>query len=218
MRQFVILILVAFAFPAWAANETPVLASSETPALAASKTKAPDLTKIQGIPDIEVFMFCDGLMEAGCALFKAKEYKQAFAWFNNWAERGEATSMNNMGVMLEAGLGVKVDFKRARTLYLLSSEADVAIAQYNLGMMLGAQYMDFRDKKTKASNAEIASRNEDLLNAYKWLRLAANQGHNKAMAGADELEPYMTANQIKMALHRVGWTLRQMHKNPKTGK
>ena len=210
MRRFVILILVAFVFTTWAASETPAWATSES--------KEPALSKIQGIPDIEDFMFCDGLTAPGCALFKAKKYKQAFAAFNKWAERGEATSMNNMGVMLEAGLGVKVDFKRARTLYLLSSEADVAIAQYNLGMMLGAQYMDFRDKKTKASNAEIASRNEDLLNAYKWLRLAANQGHNKAMAGADELEPYMTANQIKMALHRVGWTLRQMHKNPKTGK
>ena len=209
MRRFVILCvaMTVFTASAWSAAISPTEA-----------TNSSDLKKIQGIPDADVFMFCDGLTAPGCALFKAKKYKQAFAAFNKWAERGEATSMNNMGVMLEAGLGVKVDLERARTLYLLSSEADVAIAQYNLGMLLGARYMEFRDKKKKASNAEITSRNEDLLNAYKWLRLAANQGHNKAMAGADELEPYMTKNQVKMALHRVGWFLRNMHKADKEPK
>jgi TPR repeat protein len=58
------------------------------------------------------------------------------------------------------------------------------------------------------SNSELRRRNEDLLNAYKWLRIAADQGHNKAMAGVDELEPYMTEAQIKMAIHRVGWNMR----------
>jgi hypothetical protein len=28
------------------------------------------------------------------------------------------------------------------------------------------------------------------------------------MAGVDELEPYMTEAQIKMAIHRVGWNMR----------
>ncbi|MGY8935054.1 MAG: tetratricopeptide repeat protein [Alphaproteobacteria bacterium] len=181
---------------------------STTPVLSAGNNAADDVNKIRGIPNVDVFMFCDGLMEDGCALFKAKKYKKAFAWFNRWAERGEASSMNNMGIMLEAGLGVDVDFDRARNLYLLSAEADVAIAQYNLGMMLGAQYMDFRNKGKKVSNSELRRRNEDLLNAYKWLRIAADQGHNKAMAGVDELEPYMTETQIKMAIHRVGWNMR----------
>jgi TPR repeat protein len=194
MRQIVAICLV---MGLWAA-----------PALSAEKSKAVNQVKITGIPAIDDFMFCDGLMEKGCALFKAKKYKEAFAWFNRWAERGEATSMNNMGIMLEAGLGEEVDLERARKLYLLSSEADVAIAQYNLGMMLSAQYMDFRDKNQKVSNAERRRRNEDLLDAYKWLRMAADQGHNKAMAGVDELELYMTEDQIKMALHRVGWKMR----------
>ncbi|MGY8961319.1 MAG: tetratricopeptide repeat protein, partial [Alphaproteobacteria bacterium] len=162
------------------------------------------VSQIQGIPQIEDFMFCEGLLEKGCALFKAKRYEEAFAQFNRWAERGEAGSMNNMGVMLEAGLGVQTDFDRARKLYLLASEADVAIAQYNLGMFLGAKYMEAAHATRKLTNAEQTSRTESLLNGYKWLRLAARQGHNKAMAGADELEPYMSKEQVKMALHRIG--------------
>jgi TPR repeat protein len=168
------------------------------------------VSKIQGIPQIEDFMFCEGLLKKGCALFKAKNYEDAFAQFNRWAERGEAGSMNNMAVMLEAGLGVEVDFERARKLYLLASEADVAIAQYNLGMFLGAKYMDGAHAKRKISKTEQVERTENLLNGYKWLRLAARQGHNKAMAGADELEPYMSEEQVKLALHRIGWVLRNI--------
>lgn len=190
---------------------TPVLSASvqagENADIAAKQSGT---AAIQGIPKIEDFMFCEGLLKKGCDLFKAKKYEDAFAQFNRWAERGEAGSMNNMGVMLEAGLGVEADFKRAQTLYLLASEADVAIAQYNLGMFLGARYMDSAHAQRKLSKAEQSIRAEDLLNSYKWLRLAAHQGHNKAMAGADELEPYMTEKQIELALHRVGWVLRNI--------
>jgi len=200
MRRIFLLYLFSSLFAASAlAGETTVNSGQNT-----------DLSKIQGIPQIEDFMFCEGMLKKGCDLFRAKSYEKAFAQFNRWAERGEAGSMNNMAVMLEAGLGVETDFDRARKLYLLASEADVAIAQYNLGMFLGAKYMEAALASRKLTNAEQASRTENLLNSYKWLRLAARQGHNKAMAGADELEPYMSEEEVKMALHRIGWVLKNI--------
>jgi serine/threonine protein kinase len=92
--------------------------------------------------------------------------KEAFAWYQKAAERGNPVVALKLAQMLERGDGVDADVGAAVEWYRKAAEAGQAEAQFRLGIA----YLRGDNLKLSANSAE----------STKWLEQAAAQGHQKA--------------------------------------
>ncbi|KGO15524.1 tetratricopeptide repeat protein [Clostridium botulinum] len=67
--------------------------------------------------------------------YKEQNYKEAMYWYKKAAEKGNSTSMNNIGFMYYEGKGVEQDYKKAMYWYKKASQKGNFTAMSNIGFM-----------------------------------------------------------------------------------
>ena len=123
----------------------------------------------------------------------APDYAQAEHWYLKAAGQNHALAQFNLGIMHANGQGVPRD--RAKSLMWIQKAADLgdAGAQYRLGL---SHQRDIRD-----GLPENAS--ESRLNAYKWFRLAADQGYHGAETACELVNLNMSREDVVEGGRRV---------------
>jgi TPR repeat protein len=100
----------------------------------------------------------------GLRYLNAKDFKEAFKWYQKAADQGNVGAQNNLGSMYNLGEGVEQDFKEAVKWYQKAADQGDAIAQDNLGGMYVRGQGVLEDDKE----------------AVKWYQKSANQGYAMA--------------------------------------
>ncbi|AVQ44775.1 tetratricopeptide repeat protein [Clostridium botulinum] len=67
--------------------------------------------------------------------YKEQNYKEAMYWYKKASDKGNATSMSNIGFMYYNGKGVEQDYKKAIEWYSKASQAGNFTAMGNIGFM-----------------------------------------------------------------------------------
>jgi len=117
-----------------------------------------------------------------------KDYAQAARYFGQAADKGNASAQNFLGVIYHFGMGgVPRDLAKAASLYKKAAEQGNAKAQANYGMLFTHEGV----VKT------------DPVEAYKWLKLGADQHEITAIKGLEGISPLMSESQIKEAERKI---------------
>jgi TPR repeat protein len=122
---------------------------------------------------------------AGLDAYQKKDYTKAAKEWRALAEKGDAPSQFNLGLLYVDGLGVPQDYTQAATWFERSAEQDYEKAQLNLGAMYGAG----RGVK------------RDFVQAYKWLNVCAAKGDQKCVAQRDLVAQKLKPKQLVLAQH-----------------
>jgi len=157
--------------------------------LAAPARAAPD---IYDAVLIKQFLVCDDAMAAGCEQFSKAAFTDALAVFRRAAEQGDADAQNNLAMLYESGAGVTRDRALALRWYTESATAGVAMARYNLAMLLATAHILQQSDRPQY-------RDKDLAAAYMWVTLAAKDGLELAVGSKLELADFLTPAQIEAA-------------------
>lgn len=125
-----------------------------------------------------------------------KEFlKESIKWLHIAAANGQTEAMRNLSECYYTGWGVDSDDDKASYLMKCAAEQGNADAQYEFGDHL---LFLVRDKSNGLSPAE---RNEYITEAIKWIRKAAEQGHDEALmelAGFYEEGKFFNQNEEKV--------------------
>ena len=113
-----------------------------------------------------------------------QDYNEAVTWSRKAAEQGNARSQCLVGLMYAQGHGVLNDNSEAVRWFRKSADQGFSVAENKLGMAYW-----FGDKGVP----------ENLVEAYKWLSLAAAQGDDQAIQALKSVRNEMTPEQIAKA-------------------
>jgi TPR repeat protein len=126
---------------------------------------------------------------------------EAVRWYLLAARQGYALAQFTLGGMYSRGEGVLRNEAEGVRWYQLAAEQGDALAQTNLAVILAQRWyrvhIEVQDDPLAA--ASLALVEQDLINAFKWLTLAADQGNATAEANRDLLRGWMTPAQIAEA-------------------
>lgn len=116
----------------------------------------------------------------------AQDFAQAATWYRKAAEQSHPMAQFNLGLMYAAGQGLPRD--PAKSLIWMQKAADLgdAGAQYNLGQT--HQRASLRGTPAHISTERVA--------AYKWFRLAADQGYAGSEAACEMLNLKMSREDV----------------------
>jgi len=123
----------------------------------------------------------------------AQDYAQAEEWYLKAAGQNHALAHFNLGVMYGSGQGSQAD--PTKSLLWIRKAADLgdASAQFRLGEA------NYRAVRIGASPVGGQSR----IDAYKWYRLAADQGYRGAEVACEAVNLNMTREEVVEAIRRV---------------
>jgi uncharacterized protein len=113
----------------------------------------------------------------------AKDYAKAAGWYAKAADHGDPRAQFNLGLLYANGWGVKRDDKKALDLYRKSAEQGYVGAQLNLGVMY-------------ANGVAVP---QNVVEAYKWLDLAATQGDPQAIKNRATISDRMPPTYVDQA-------------------
>ena len=102
----------------------------------------------------------DKLRDKATAYYENKDYKNAFKYYQELANRGDVEAQYYLGNMYRSGEGVKKNYSTAVDLYYKSAEKGYAKAQFSLGLA----YL----------HGEGVPQSESV--GIKWIQKAARQG------------------------------------------
>jgi hypothetical protein len=145
------------------------------------------------------------------------------------AQRGSADAQFSLGLMYANGEGPAQDFVQAEHWYLKAAGQNHALAHLNLGVMyangqgqppdasrsllcfqkaadLGDAGAQFRLAELSHRAVRIGALPDDRLariDAYKWYRLAADQGYHGAEARCESVNLKMSRDEVVEAIRRV---------------
>ncbi len=160
------------------------------------------------------------------------DYDIALGEWRPLAERGDAYSQYNLGVMYDHGVGVPQDYAEAMKWYRLAAGQGNADARSNLGVMYavgkGVPRDDAEAVKWYRLAAEQGNVNaqsnlgvvfytgdgvpRDYTQALMWLDLAASTGHESAARNRDIVAKGMSAEEIAEAQRRArAWQEAYLH-------
>jgi uncharacterized protein len=120
---------------------------------------------------------------AGLSAYQKKDYGTAVREWRPLAEKGDAPSQFNLGLLYIDGLGVPQDYGTAVSWFERSAQQDYAKAQLNLG----ALYASGKGVK------------RDYMQAYKWLNVCAAKGEQKCVAQRDLVAEKLKPKQLAAA-------------------
>jgi TPR repeat protein len=120
---------------------------------------------------------------AGLSAYEKKDYVTAVKEWRPLAEKGDAPSQFNLGLLYIDGLGVPQDYGTAVSWFERSAQQDYAKAQLNLG----ALYASGKGVK------------RDYMQAYKWLNVCAAKGDQKCVAQRDLVAEKLKPKQLAAA-------------------
>ena len=112
---------------------------------------------------------------------------KAARWYLKAAKKGQVDAQVNLAVNYIDGRGVQKSQAQARRWFLRAAQQNSAIAQYNLG---------------KLSQARASSRG-NIIEAYVWTSLAAEQGLGAAIRERELLRSLISPSQLSRAQARV---------------
>jgi TPR repeat protein len=121
--------------------------------------------------------------QTGLTAYQKKDYTAAVKEWRPLAEKGDAPSQFNLGLMYVDGLGVPQDYNQALSWFERSAQQDYAKAQLNLGAMYAG------GKGVK----------RDYVQAYKWLNICAAKGEQKCVAQRDLVAQKLKPKQLTTA-------------------
>ena len=111
-----------------------------------------------------------------------QDYKKALKWYQLAVEQGDATAGHQLGVMHHYGWGVKTNYKEALRFYRLAAP-QVVQSQYSLGAMY----------------YQGQGVNQDIVIAYMWFYVAAENGNPRSKGNINVLAKEMKPKQIAKA-------------------
>jgi hypothetical protein len=123
----------------------------------------------------------------------AQDYAQAEHWYLKAAEQNHALAHLNLGVMYANGQGQPPD--PAKSLLWMQKAADLgdASAQFRLG--------ELSHRAVRVGVAPVDGRAR--IDAYKWYRLAADQGYQGAQTACESVNVHMSREDVVEAIRRV---------------
>lgn len=110
-----------------------------------------------------------------------QDHKQALVWYSRAAEKGDAVSMNSLGVIYRSSKEVGVDLVKAFEWFKKAAEAEDVDGMYNLAVMYSNGY----------------GCEKDMSLAEKWLAIAAENGNERAKKIIDERKTNENAVKVK---------------------
>jgi len=132
-------------------------------------------------------------VEYGTAQGTAQDFAQAAYWYRKAAEQNHALAQFNLGILFAKGQGVPQDETVAVTWIRKAAEGGDAGAQHHLGVRCHRASFD-------SLQADVA---EFQIEAYKWLRLAADQGYQGSDAACESVTLVMTRDQVAQGNRRA---------------
>ena len=109
---------------------------------------------------------------------------EAVKWYTRAAEQGHAEAQAYLGFMYMTGRGVRRDDAQAATWHRKAAERGNALGQYNLGLM----YLHGRGGIEQSQ-----------VNAWAWLKLAAEQNNGSAQVQLGTLAQQMDKTELQQA-------------------
>lgn len=111
----------------------------------------------------------------------SKNFKTAREWFLLAADKGNAASQYNLGIMAYLGQGTELSYEEAAIWFERAAKQDNTLAQYNLGFL-------FYEGKGVV---------KDDLQAFMWIDRAARLGDKKAIKARASLEKLLPKDLIE---------------------
>lgn len=124
-----------------------------------------------------------GPLEQGLEAYNRGDFATAGKLWRDAAEAGNATAMNNLGIMYDLGKGVPRSDKLAIFWFTKAARLGHPKAQFNLGR--------------KFDNGEGVTANE--VTAYMWYVLAASSGTKAFIIQRDAYAKFLTPEEIQTA-------------------
>jgi hypothetical protein len=121
------------------------------------------------------------------------DYTQAAGWYLKAAEQDHASAQFSLGMMYAEGHGVPKDDAEAVRWVEKAARRGNAAAQFHLGMKYYRAIIQARTKGDPESRIE----------AYKWLRLAAAQGHRGSASVCEQVNISMTREEVATGNRRL---------------
>ncbi|MEM0900694.1 MAG: peptidoglycan-binding protein [Pseudomonadota bacterium] len=118
-----------------------------------------------------------------------QDYDQARLYYQLAAEQGNASAMHNLGSLTANPSAGEPDLKRAAEWFHNAAELGIRDSQFNLGVIYGQP-----DPEGAVNDVP-----QDLVEAYKWFALAANQNDELAAEKRDEVAAVMDEGQLETA-------------------
>ena len=125
--------------------------------------------------------------------FNEQDYPQAYDLFKRIAREGDAAAQNNVGVLYETGTGVIRIDHLAEEWYRRAAVQGLAEAQFNLAAILASDLM------VGHASHDAGVEESQLIEAYMWVTLAADQNHRGALSGVTRLRRHLSDAQIAEA-------------------
>jgi TPR repeat protein len=119
--------------------------------------------------------------------------EHAAHWYRKAADQDHALAQFNLGIMFARGQGLRQDDTSAVMWIRRSAEGGDAGAQFNLGTRYHRSSMDRNQMDCVESCVE----------AYKWFRLAADQGYKGSAAACERVTLSMSSEEVKDGNARV---------------
>lgn len=118
--------------------------------------------------------------------------QEAFRWYLRAAEKGDAYAQSRLGDNYLTGHGVERNIPESLRWYTAAANQNDSYSQLQLGDLLSL-----------IDDGENAPIKPDLVEAYKWYCLAAEQDNKEAAEGKKFLESYLSAEQLEQAQQRI---------------
>jgi TPR repeat protein len=155
-------------------------------------TPAPDNTQAEADQGDAEAQFSLGLKYANSE-GAGQDYAQAAQWYLKAAEQSHTLAQFNLGMIYAKGQGVPRDDARAALWFRKAAERGDAGAQFNLG----------RSRHRASLKGLPAEALESRIEAYKWLRLAAEQGYQGSDSARSSVILSMTREEVTEGNNRA---------------
>jgi TPR repeat protein len=142
-----------------------------------------NITSLVALPMLLAVTASAADFSAGLSAYQKKDYTTAVKEWRPLAEKGDAPSQFNLGLLYIDGLGVPQDYGTAVSWFERSAQQDYVKAQLNLG----ALYASGKGVK------------RDYVQAYKWLNVCAAKGDQKCVAQRDLVGEKLKPKQLAAA-------------------
>ncbi len=123
----------------------------------------------------------------------APDYLQAAEWYRKAADQNHYLAQFNLGQMFVYGHGVERDDATATLWIRRSADGGDAGAQFNMGDGCYRESM----------NPTVNNAAESRIEAYKWDRLAADQGYGASQNSCDTVTLRMTREEVAEGIQRA---------------
>ncbi|MEI6439620.1 MAG: TonB family protein [Alphaproteobacteria bacterium] len=170
------------------------------------------------------------------SLFNQKQYEQAYTLYEKLSATGNADAANQIGLMLQSGMGVDKNERKAFEYYDLAAKRGSVFGNYNVGVFklkgigITRDYSEAIERFTfSADHGHAESQNylgvmyangyglkKDLQEALKWYKLAASNGSGFAKQNISSLIDIGAATEADLVIPSSGNHLPDWKRPPTT--